>query len=332
MPGSRSISSFWILEDTSAYVERQQAAAQGDGASPVAVRLYKYSKGALQLRGETTYHPKKGGRRSARAEAALQLLDDAKAARGVIVAGSLFMRSAEFLDELASRRLDYVVAVPSDWFEHGSRRKDGTTQMLSQVVESAAWKPAKIGPAGSQAEYEVASLGRVTFGEMRPLRCVALAAGGIREYRRSIVVGVTSLPKSTTVRQAAALLGWVRWLRVATRRTERSDDSAKRALRPAVGARPGPAQQLVLNLTARVNLRLTRRQDQSAADTGSAQLFDGDTILRGVLRDGGHPLNVVELFAGAGGMGLGFLEARNGDHPYRIVFSGEVNPTYVRTL
>ena len=43
-------------------------------------------------------------------------------------------------------------------------------------------------------------------------------------------------------------------------------------------------------------------------------------------------LNVVDLFAGAGGMGLGFLLAEHAKRRFNLVFSGEVNPVYTRTL
>ncbi|MGE3335745.1 MAG: DNA cytosine methyltransferase [Rhodospirillaceae bacterium] len=43
-------------------------------------------------------------------------------------------------------------------------------------------------------------------------------------------------------------------------------------------------------------------------------------------------INVVELFAGAGGMGLGFLLAANNSARYRLVYSGEAHPIYSETL
>ena len=43
-------------------------------------------------------------------------------------------------------------------------------------------------------------------------------------------------------------------------------------------------------------------------------------------------LNVVELFAGAGGMGLGFLMAEHPMRRFRLVFAGELHPIYIQTL
>ena len=46
----------------------------------------------------------------------------------------------------------------------------------------------------------------------------------------------------------------------------------------------------------------------------------------------GAVLNVVELFAGAGGLGLGFLLAGDVQRKYRLLYSAEVEPIYVSTL
>lgn len=52
----------------------------------------------------------------------------------------------------------------------------------------------------------------------------------------------------------------------------------------------------------------------------------------GLLLNRASTLNVVDLFAGAGGMGLGFMLAENIRRRFRVVFSGEIHPIYVETL
>ena len=51
-----------------------------------------------------------------------------------------------------------------------------------------------------------------------------------------------------------------------------------------------------------------------------------------VLTKDARMVNVTELFAGAGGMGLGFVLAEQPYARYRLVCSAEVNPIYVETL
>ena len=46
----------------------------------------------------------------------------------------------------------------------------------------------------------------------------------------------------------------------------------------------------------------------------------------------GERINLVELFAGAGGMALGFLETQVPDKELELLFSGEIEPIYAQTL
>lgn len=87
----------------------------------------------------------------------------------------------------------------------------------------------------------------------------------------------------------------------------------------------------LLNLTVRSNIRLANAQDMAVASKQISVPVPSPT-LRGLLTAKRRTLNVVEIFAGAGGMSLGFLMAERGDCNYRIVFSGEINPIYVQTL
>jgi DNA-cytosine methyltransferase len=78
---------------------------------------------------------------------------------------------------------------------------------------------------------------------------------------------------------------------------------------------------------ARANIALAHRQD--------SQLDLEERIkptLRGLLARSEGQLNVVELFAGAGGMGLGFMAAQRKGVRYRVVSSTELNPIYAATL
>jgi len=79
----------------------------------------------------------------------------------------------------------------------------------------------------------------------------------------------------------------------------------------------------------RSNIALARLQDQSRCEIENCSNRTG---ARHLLATGSPTLNMVELFAGAGGMGLGFMLAANTHRPLRLVFSGEIHPIYARTL
>lgn len=65
------------------------------------------------------------------------------------------------------------------------------------------------------------------------------------------------------------------------------------------------------------------------------KIFD-DTFnspeLKGILKQSRKDLRVVELFAGAGGMGLGFLMASNSEYGYKIIHSAEIDRIYLNSL
>ena len=80
----------------------------------------------------------------------------------------------------------------------------------------------------------------------------------------------------------------------------------------------------------RSNILLSRRQDERTP-WEQLKLSLKPACPRGVIA----PLkrvNIVELFAGAGGMGLGFLMAGMEHAPYRMAFSAEAHPIYAQTL
>ena len=55
--------------------------------------------------------------------------------------------------------------------------------------------PSSFKAPDSAAEYSVAELGHVGYCGIKHLRCLALSTGGISDFRRGLVVGVSSLAK-----------------------------------------------------------------------------------------------------------------------------------------
>jgi DNA-cytosine methyltransferase len=79
--------------------------------------------------------------------------------------------------------------------------------------------------------------------------------------------------------------------------------------------------------TARANIALAFRQDSQLDFEHGLQ-----PNLRRALAGADDRLNVVELFAGAGGLGLGFMAAQYEKIRYRLISSTELNPIYAATL
>src|SRR3972149_2876132 len=79
-----------------------------------------------------------------------------------------------------------------------------------------------------------------------------------------------------------------------------------------------------LNVAARSNIKIAREQDKGAASVWATR-HSGPSFKRLLTKERRVP-NVVELFAGAGGMGLGFLLSGGPTTGFRILLSAEIDP------
>jgi DNA-cytosine methyltransferase len=331
----RPPSSFWVLEDTSSYHERGLARANGDLSVPIAVRLYRVRRRTPELVAETKYLPKAEGRgRDFKASLALELLRRAKVRRGVVVAGARFAQGNGFLAGVGEMNVAVVLALPSSAFGEKARQsmqRSGKT--LFDRLAHAKWHQSDIGAPDSDATYSVSELGRVSIGDIRGLRCTALSTGGITDFRRGLLVGVSSVSSEMPSAHIAYLLGWSRWIRFVQRRSAKKEVAASKPVQVADQPHAaGSVAQRVKDLSSRVNLKIARKHDQAHAEVSALSLFDGDAVLQGRLAAGRSRINIVELFAGAGGMGLGFLMNGSSRRGYRVLFSGEVDPVFANTL
>src|SRR5262249_50795464 len=84
------------------------------------------------------------------------------------------------------------------------------------------------------------------------------------------------------------------------------------------------ARQRLVSLSSRPNIRLARHHDRQLTAPAAPPSRTGPLTT--------SSRSVLELFAGAGGLGLGFLLARRQAQHYRILCSAEVEPIYVQTL
>ena len=80
----------------------------------------------------------------------------------------------------------------------------------------------------------------------------------------------------------------------------------------------------------RANIKLSKEQDEELNSASS--VVSETTSLHGALTASRNDLRVVELFAGAGGMGVGFLMAGEQKKGFRIINSAEINPIYLKSL
>lgn len=310
----------WIVEEAAGHLRTENRARQ----KPV-LRLYKLHQDALSSVAETAIGPDAN-----RAELVTGLLKRANAHTGVVLCSFRTTAVSKLLAALEPRiLLHYVLEIEPSLPVEFQRARDGVVARTPRArLESASWNPVSLQGAGGETECFAANLGEVTINGISSLRCFSVSFGGIHTYLRGIVVGATSLSiQDVGLPKLAQLLAWMRWIRLAVRRHKRAgtaaaaDGAQSRRIELPSGA----------TLKVRANRRIANNHDIKAAQQSSL-LEQGEPSFGRKLVAAKSTLNVVELFAGAGGMGLGFLSAAGTGQPYAIAASAEIHPIYTHTL
>ena len=312
-----------LLEDNRATTERLESAnGRTPGVRPaITVRLHRINSTQCGIIGTRIYKADESrSRRSARLDIVRELLNDAPSAgaKTVVVAGTSFGSSKPFLAALCDLELPFVVEVlPSRSVTPaiGGRARRRAADLLGR----GTWKTIGVWtPDGVTVSYRAARLAVVDL----PIGTGILFAaqnGGIHGVHRGTIIGISSV--EGPIEELVQLVLHGRWIRVAARRT-------KRGAEPVSGTKPSGVASTI---RGRANITIARRQDTQLGHTEN-NTYRCSPFVKGRLRKAAATLNVVELFAGAGGMGLGFLLASDVSGNYRIVYSGETNPIFVETL
>jgi len=312
----------WIVEEVAGHLR-----SQGKKGPASRMRLYRLSGDVL-----TTEHELDFDAKAKRADIALSLLALAKAQRGVLVCSYRTVAAAQLVERLesSSSGLHYVLEVDATRRVEFARARDGVRSAPpKERVETASWQPVSLSKPAGSSECFAANLGKASLGSVENLTCFALSIGGIKGYQRGVLIGMTSLELDDKLKRLAQLLAWTRWIRLAVRKAKRTHPTtaSNRTSLPE-----GVEGSLSLDILVRSNRRIAAGHDVRAAEQRS-RTPERPVQLKRKLTADKATLNVVELFAGAGGMGLGFLSARaSGGRAYRIAGSAEIHPIYTQTL
>ncbi len=280
----------------------------------------------------TTEHELDLGAEAKRVDVALTLLALAKARHGVLICSYRTVAVTQLVEllEFNRSRLNYVMEVDPSRSVDFTRARDGVRLASpKERVETASWQPGSLSKPAGSSECFAANLGKASLGEVENLTCFALSIDGIKRYQRGVLVGMTSLELDDKLKNLAQLLAWTHWIRVAVRK-------AKRTRSPLASNATPESEQLKgsssFKMLVRSNRRIAAGHDVRAAEQRT-KLPERPVQLRRRLTAGKTTLNVVELFAGAGDMGLGFLSAHaSGRRGYRIAGSAEIDPIFTQTL
>lgn len=319
---------FFVLEDDSATNTRRHLAAVGGRLSGrVTVSLHEIRDGRPRLVAEKTY--KTGSVRSrsggGKAKLALPLLSEIES--GLVVMGSTFGSNRYLLDRMLLRGLAFVTEIRASELVNVAAANRSTpvpVRYLAKLLSTAKWERLRISsPLADKAiQFTAASLSGITPHPTMTGRLFAAQTGGIDGLHRGTILGFAS-ESDRSLRELVSAIGWARWIRPLLRRS-RKVVTARKELRKLEAAKTA-------SVLVRANITLAEQQDRRASKleaTDEVPRVDLHNKLGGSQRR----LRVVELFAGAGGMGLGFLLAGTKERGYDIVSSSELNPIYVQTL
>lgn len=310
-----------LIEDNRSTAERfESVGREARGVRPpITVRLHRINgtKSVVIGTGSYTADPV---RRNERLDIVRDLLNGAPSVgdRTVVAAGASFGSSTTFLSVLCDLALPFVVEItPSTYVTPtiGGRTRRPAADLLSRGV----WRAIRTRALdGTRVWYRAARVGIV---ELPVGTGILFAAqnGGINGVHKGTIIGISSFRGSPV--EFVRIVTHGRWIRLTARQ-------AKRRMEPESGAKPSGSAS---KIRGRANITLARKQDaqiQCASKAATGRCSDA----KGYMRRIATTLNVVELFAGAGGMGLGFLLAGKPNDGYRIAYSGEADPIIVETL
>lgn len=312
----------WIVEEVAGHLR-----SQSKTRDVPRLRLYQLSGDVLAAKHELDLDAE-----IKRADVVMSLLTLAKAQRGVLVCSYRTVSAVQLVQRLDSSHINlhYVLEVDPTRRVEFARARDGVRSASpKERVETASWQPVSLSEPAGSSECFAANLGKAALGDVEDLTCFALSIGGIPEYQRGVLVGMTSLELDDKLKKLAQLLAWTRWIRLAVRKAKRTRSPTSSERRQLPSGEPGSAP---LDMLVRANRRIAAGHDVRAAEQ-RLLLPEQPVQLKRRLTAHKKTLNVVELFAGAGGMGLGFLSARaSGGRGYRIAGSAEIHPIYTQTL
>lgn len=308
-----------LLEDNSTAAERRHLAGVGTGEAgrTITVRVHRLNGENKVVVANKTY--KAGSmrsRRSAKLELAAGLIQRAadREPRPIVVAGTGYGSAPAFLERLGLLDLPFVVEIrPSTVVPLNGRGRPAAAAL--EASPDGKWRKLSARmPDGNWLQCTAAKLATITLPG-GPGTLFAAQVGGIQGIHRGTIIGLSSF--DAALPDLVHLVAHARWIRRFSRHEKRSKFAASTEPAGAASA-----------IEARANIAHSRRQDARTEQEAS----EPRTAARGQFSRSARVLNVVELFSGAGGMGLGFLLGGGVAGRYRIIFSGEANPIFVRTL
>lgn len=282
--------------------------------------VYRIAKGQLQSADQRQI-PRPRGRVASSARI-IQMLGVRTS--DVLGVGTVLGSSRRFLGALLNQRVRFVALLkPTTRLPQlnvGKRHQIAIRPNDLQPLPAMQYATVRNPASETIVDYGLAFLGTVIYAG-QSLRLYVIQKGKVRGASRDLQFVLTS----RSGLRGRDLIEAVLWVKLANRILARRNRCAATAVSKD-WALPS------LKLEPRMNLQHAAIQDNAL----SLQRTSHATVRRenrpGKRESAALVRNVVELFAGAGGLGLGFLLSRATHARYRIICSAELDNVYVETL
>ncbi|WP_334928406.1 DNA (cytosine-5-)-methyltransferase [Nostoc sp.] len=333
------VSHILLIEDNSnTSVLRPVVGISNNLPHPVQVRLHYIDENEPTIIAEQ-FCPAKlssGSQQNQKVDVALDLLDSLKPRRSeaMVVASALYGCKKRFIQGIQSRNFRFTLQIrPSTKVRLGSEHSHYNSSIeivaASLLDSDIEWQEEPIieYSTGQVVNYSVAELPNVLLPDNSSARLIVAYRGGVSGFGSNTIFALSSASE-LGLKDLVQTVGWVRWIRTILRKKERNkivalDTKSSSCSQNTKDKYAGLVIRSNITLACKQDINLTFTKEQSPSRRASLQKTLGDSS---------NGLNVVELFAGAGAMGLGFLMATKPNKHYKIGFCGEVNPVYVETL
>jgi DNA-cytosine methyltransferase len=303
----------------------------------VQVRLHYINKNEAKIIAEQSCPVKSSGglQQNQKVDVALDLLDSLKPrpAEAIVVASALYGCTKRFVQGIQSRNFRFTLQIRPSTIV---RLAGDNPNCISKEIVAASLLNSDIRwidlpiveySTGQTVNYSVAELANVLLPDNSSARLIVAYRGGVSGIGSNTIFALSTVSE-LELKDLVQIVGWVRWIRIIFRKKERRKTSS---LSIKSSSYLQNKKENDAGLVIRSNITLARKQDQNIAQN-EEQIVREKPNLQRTLGDSSNVLNVVELFAGAGAMGLGFLMANKANKHYNIGFCGEVHPVYVETL
>ncbi len=324
-----------LIEDDSARPPYRNRIVPGKGqtGNRVTITLHRILPGGRRVVATEAYQlgklpntSKKGGK----AAVALRLIDaeGRPPQRKVVAAGPTYGCNDWFLEMLAERGIDYVVEVRPGTKIRLKDHASGARVTPRRLLRNATWSTLRLPIPGSadSLSYAATHLAEVSLPGGRTGSLIAAQTGGIPGIHRGTIFALTPR-RDASLRTLLRVVGWARWIRPLIRKEERQSRRLPRSQGRGEATRALNGTRVAM----RSNITLARRHDDLVTWRPIDPSLQSPTS-RGTLGSISRTLNIAEIFAGAGGMGLGFLWAAHGERRFRVALSAEINSVFVETL